>query len=176
MRVQPARPSNPLTTTVTERFGERSAAWSAAQSPAPPAPRIRTSVSTASTIMLVASGDLTLGKALQEQDEITRQRLERLLHVRLRGLEPRVRRLPTIGGDGHDLSRLRVHQARLDLRFHPVPEATIAGERHPRRRVVAGRKTRDPPLESKEPFTARGRRPFRHEVDARECVGGSEPL
>src|SRR5437868_2647173 len=46
MRVQPARPSNPFTTTVTERLGDRSAAWSAAQSPAPPAPRIRMSVPT----------------------------------------------------------------------------------------------------------------------------------
>src|SRR5215470_5590820 len=45
MRVQPARPSSPFTTTVTERWGERSAACRAAQSPAPPAPRIRRSVS-----------------------------------------------------------------------------------------------------------------------------------
>lgn len=43
--MQPARPSNPLTTTVTDRCGERSAACRAAQSPAPPAPRIRRSVS-----------------------------------------------------------------------------------------------------------------------------------
>src|SRR3990170_2471901 len=45
MRVQPARPSRPLTTTVTASRGEASAAWSAAQRPAPPAPRTRTSVS-----------------------------------------------------------------------------------------------------------------------------------
>src|SRR6266542_708763 len=48
MRVQPARPRSPLTTTVTERCGARSAACSAAQRPAPPAPRIRMSVSTTS--------------------------------------------------------------------------------------------------------------------------------
>jgi hypothetical protein len=47
-KVRVERPSNPLTTRVTERFGDRSAAWSAAQSPAPPAPRIRMSVSTRS--------------------------------------------------------------------------------------------------------------------------------
>src|SRR6266581_3632181 len=43
MRVQPARPRSPLTTTPTESFADASAAWSAAQRPAPPAPRIRTS-------------------------------------------------------------------------------------------------------------------------------------
>src|SRR2546428_507818 len=48
MRVQPARPRSPLTTTVTRSFGEASAAWSAAQRPAPPAPRMRTSVSAGS--------------------------------------------------------------------------------------------------------------------------------
>src|SRR5262245_27152020 len=48
MRVQPARPRRPFTTTVTESLGSRSAAWSAAQSPAPPAPRIRMSLSTTS--------------------------------------------------------------------------------------------------------------------------------
>src|SRR2546421_12257579 len=45
MRVQPARPSRPLTTTVTRSAGDASAAWSAAVRPAPPAPRMSTSVS-----------------------------------------------------------------------------------------------------------------------------------
>src|SRR5438477_9118309 len=48
MRVQPARPSSPLTTTPTERRADASAAWSAAHRPAPPAPRTRTSTSTRS--------------------------------------------------------------------------------------------------------------------------------
>src|SRR5439155_23883821 len=50
MRVHPARPSNPLTATAIDSRGERSAACSAAQRPAPPAPRIRMSVSRLSIV------------------------------------------------------------------------------------------------------------------------------
>src|SRR5262245_35931441 len=59
MRVHPARPRSPFTTTVTESFGSRSAACSAAHSPAPPAPRIRMSLSTTSvTRRMVGSREL----------------------------------------------------------------------------------------------------------------------
>ena len=61
-------------------------------------------------------------------------------------------RLPTIGGDDHDLARLHVHQTRLDLCLHPVRQPSIPGERHPRRGVVAARETRDPPFESQDSF------------------------
>src|SRR6266545_2270537 len=63
MRVQPARPRSPLTTTVTERCGARSAACSAAQRPAPPAPRIRMSVSTTS---MAPSAETLTGHRLRE--------------------------------------------------------------------------------------------------------------
>src|SRR5260221_13748975 len=45
MRVQPHLPSRPFTATVIERSGDALCACSAAKSPAPPAPRIRMSVS-----------------------------------------------------------------------------------------------------------------------------------
>src|SRR5258707_57014 len=48
MRVQPARPKSPLTTTLMASAGEASAACRAAQRPAPPAPRTRMSASTTS--------------------------------------------------------------------------------------------------------------------------------
>src|SRR3954466_9346391 len=57
MRVQPARPSRPFTTMVTRSVGEASAAWSAAVRPAPPAPRIRTSVSRVAITARALLGD-----------------------------------------------------------------------------------------------------------------------
>src|SRR5712692_639720 len=51
MRVQPHLPSSPFTATVIERAGLALCAWSAANSPAPPDPRIRTSVSTDFTLL-----------------------------------------------------------------------------------------------------------------------------
>src|SRR5882724_4715706 len=56
MRVQPARPSSPFTATVTVSRGARSAMWSAAQRPAPPAPSTRISVSRLSRTRSVAIG------------------------------------------------------------------------------------------------------------------------
>src|SRR5882762_10114013 len=56
MRVQPARPSSPFTATVTVSRGARSAMWSAAQRPAPPAPSTRMSVSRLSRTRSVAIG------------------------------------------------------------------------------------------------------------------------
>src|SRR5262249_53343840 len=63
MRVHPARPSNPLTATVIDSLGERSAACSAAQRPAPPAPRIRMSVSRLSIVKSAVIPAVTLGAA-----------------------------------------------------------------------------------------------------------------
>src|SRR6267142_2590505 len=56
MRVQPARPSSPFTATVTVSRGARSAMWSAAQRPAPPAPSTRMSVSRLSRTRSAAIG------------------------------------------------------------------------------------------------------------------------
>src|SRR6185295_2000357 len=124
--------------------------WSAAQSPAPPAPRISTSVWRLSTtgrtnrplcgsqwphLRLVGAGRLALTQALDELDEVARHRLERVLHVVLRALVARIRRLAAIGGNDHDLSALRVDQGGLDLRLRPIAEAAVARERHPHRGV-----------------------------------------
>src|SRR5262245_65042941 len=51
MRVQPHLPSSPLLTTVISRSGLALCTCSAANSPAPPAPRIRMSVSRRSRVM-----------------------------------------------------------------------------------------------------------------------------
>src|SRR5262245_66401715 len=51
MRVQPHLPSRPLLTTVISRSGLALCACSAANSPAPPAPRIKMSVSRRSRVM-----------------------------------------------------------------------------------------------------------------------------
>src|SRR5580704_18777409 len=51
MRVQPHLPSNPLLTTVMSRSGLAFSACNAANSPAPPEPRIRMSVLSCSTLM-----------------------------------------------------------------------------------------------------------------------------
>src|ERR1700733_13197425 len=51
MRVQPHLPSNPLLTMVMSRSGLAFCACSAANSPAPPAPRIKMSVLRCSTVM-----------------------------------------------------------------------------------------------------------------------------
>src|SRR3954462_12960165 len=68
MRVQPARPSRPFTTTVTRSAGEASAAWSAAASPAPPAPRTRTSVSR----LAITAGGLVCDEPLQQRPALRR--------------------------------------------------------------------------------------------------------
>src|SRR5262245_4774079 len=70
MRVQPARPSNPLTATVIDSLGERSAAWIAAHRPAPPAPRMRMSVSMLSIANspVIANGGSRLSGARARQD------------------------------------------------------------------------------------------------------------
>src|SRR5271169_360265 len=52
MRVQPHLPSSPLLATVMSRSGLAFKAWSAANSPAPPEPRIRMSVLRRSSFML----------------------------------------------------------------------------------------------------------------------------
>src|SRR5215472_11392991 len=126
MRVQPARPSNPFTTRVTERWGERSAACSAAQSPAPPAPRIRRSVSRMS--MARSGRDYSAGSGLgATRGTLKAPRAE----SRARG------RRPDRASRGLDLDRA------LEASTVSVEERDLEGaglgdpEREPERRILA---------------------------------------
>src|SRR5947209_13748260 len=74
MRVQPHLPSRPLTAIVTSRSGAARLACSAANSPAPPAPRIRTSVSSWFMARRRGGGGRSLRRADAGEDRVAPRR------------------------------------------------------------------------------------------------------